>query len=203
MIELKDPVYTALVTAGYMDADFTPEQLPDEWASTMLDEGVTSVQVAKTIKVGPTMAYTQARNSKLINSTHPKHPNICYTFATRQYCSFTLVLVVPSFKVLWTHKLDPSEEQLRSTTQIQICWNALRCNPDNLLLNVFNESEVNLIRTGNTKTWTWHHSIQTGVLELVSYLEHRQCGHTGGDALWTHKDHWKYTSITKSRPSSK
>ena len=191
MMALRDSVYKALVEDGFMEADYMPEHLPERWASIMLDEGANSAQIAKTVRVGPAMAYTQARNDKFINLVHPRHPEVSFKFATRQYTAFTLVIVVPVFKVYWTHKLAPSEWCLKSKDQIRICWDALRRNPDDFLLEVFSPDDVRLIRSGSTHRWTWHHCVHNGTLELVPSLAHRQCGHTGGDALWTFKDKWK------------
>lgn len=121
MIAINEVVHTALIEAGHMKRDYIPTRMPDEWILAMCSGGATSAQIAKTVRIGPAMAYTKARNDKLINNHHPKRPEVHYQFSTRHYTSFSLVAVVPVFETFWIHHLDPSEWRLKSQDQIRIC----------------------------------------------------------------------------------
>lgn len=191
MIALNESVYQALVENGCIKNNYALEPLPYTWAAEMLSEGATASQVSKTVKIDSATAYTMARNEKLLNCSHPKHPEVIYRLKTRNYQLFTLVMVVPKFPVFWTHTLDPSAWHLGSQQQIRLCWEALRRFTNSQLLSIFSSDEIELIRDGDTRLWTWHHCMETGKLELVSSVLHRQCEHTGGDALWTAKNQWK------------
>ena len=200
MIAIHDKVLEALVEGGYMKSGDSPVPLPTDWATAMLSGGATAAQTAKTVKIGRNLAYTKGRNDLLVNRSHPKHPAVHFHFSAVHYGSFTLVMVVPLFPTIYTHKLDPSELNLRSSEQIRICWTALRRNADDVLLSSFSPEELRRIRNCDTRGWTWHHCVDTGVLVLVPSSLHRHCGHTGGDALWTCKDRWKNCGQKRSRP---
>lgn len=95
--------------------------------------------------------------------------------------------VFPQFKSEFTATLSPDE--YKSTDSVQFdrankqLKEAVAANPD--LASKFTPQQLEMIDAGKKpKGFTWHHSEETGKLQLVDSKIHASTGHTGGQNIW-------------------
>lgn len=144
------------------------------------------VDKIKDIVTGHTRYY-ETINSSLKNKKHPmtgvlfKEKKVKYTYVD------DLVAVFPKFDSLFDYKL--TEDLWKQTDAIQF----KKCNEElynNILKNKklkkqFSEEELLQLSKGETPTrFTWHHSEEEGLMQLVDAETHKHTGHTGGRNLW-------------------
>lgn len=129
----------------------------------------------------------QTRNEHLEGKTHPE--------TGIKYEKKEVVLdngevkegVFPEFEVIYDVKLDEKDYKESDRTQFKIANGELKeeikKNPE--LKDKFTEQELEQIENGKTpEGYVWHHSEETGKLELVDKETHAKTGHTGGRVIW-------------------
>ncbi|WP_027340213.1 HNH endonuclease [Halonatronum saccharophilum] len=95
--------------------------------------------------------------------------------------------VFPEFTAEFEMELDESLHLESDRKQFQAANSELLKevveNPE--LKEKFNSEQLEQIMEGETPDgYTWHHSEQPGVMQLVDEKTHAQTGHTGGKAIW-------------------
>jgi len=97
--------------------------------------------------------------------------------------------VFPDFssEKMFEAKLPENLYQSTDPEQFKFCDQELKSSFDNKVLDTSNFSDRQLEQISNgdkPEKFTWHHSEQQGILELVPSDIHADTGHTGGRFIW-------------------
>lgn len=95
--------------------------------------------------------------------------------------------VFPKFDTPFEMKLDESLFQESDEKQFEAANNKLKEGIENNydLKNKFTEKQIEQIFDNEKPNgYTWHHSEDVGIMQLVDSEVHAETGHTGGRALW-------------------
>ena len=93
----------------------------------------------------------------------------------------------PEFPYDFEHNLEPYMYDASDKQQFADCNEALRESVENNqeFAEKFTDEQIDDIVFGFTpEGYTWHHSEETGVMQLVDKELHAKTGHTGGRAIW-------------------
>ncbi|KRL83170.1 HNH endonuclease [Ligilactobacillus equi] len=96
--------------------------------------------------------------------------------------------VFPNFESRYTTELSPEHYLSSDSVQFHECnQNLYDYAEDNLAeaTQIFDDDQLDQIREGERpEGYTWHHTEETGVMQLVDSDIHRQTAHTGGRFVW-------------------
>lgn len=95
--------------------------------------------------------------------------------------------VFPKFDTPFEMKLDESLYQESDEKQFEAANEKLKVGIENNqdLRNKFTEKQIEQILDNETpEGYTWHHSEDVGIMQLVDAKVHAETGHTGGRTLW-------------------
>ncbi|MDT0160659.1 HNH endonuclease [Bacillus sp. AG4(2022)] len=95
--------------------------------------------------------------------------------------------VFPKFDSLFDAKLDESQYEESDAKQFKEANNQLKnaIENDPKVREQFSDQQIEQIEAGDTpEGYVWHHSEETGTLQLVDSTIHAQTGHTGGRSIW-------------------
>lgn len=138
-------------------------------------------------EVTPNDRYMICRNESLEGTSHPVSGVEFERKVVELPDGSTVEGVFPKFESIFdvnldeTQFLDSDAKQFKEANmQLK---EAVDNNPD--LKEQFTAEQLEQIKADETPDgYVWHHSEDTGKLELVDSTTHTQTGHTGGRAIW-------------------
>ena len=185
MVNLKPNLTRYLSSHGYLTFGF-PQPIPTSWKSELQASGMKDTQLTKCVMINSDTVFLHSIRDYLVDSPHPKCPHVTYRIVSTSYKHFVLMTVMPQFASYYELTIPDSYLHKPSKDQISKCWQILRSKDDITLLSFFSPKELALIKSGDYTAYTWHHSIVMGVMLLVPSQDHKTCGHTGGNSVWSY-----------------
>ncbi|MBF8982603.1 HNH endonuclease [Lutibacter sp. B2] len=131
--------------------------------------------------------YEECRNEELKGE---KHPLTSIDFERKMIelpNGREIIGVFPEFDTSFEMKIDEVLYQESDKKQFDIANEKLKqtVEKDAELRNKFTEEQIEQILEGETPDgYTWHHSEESGVMQLVDSQIHAKTGHTGGRFIW-------------------
>lgn len=127
------------------------------------------------------------RNEALEGQKHPE-TGVSYERKTVEMDNGEKVEgVFPQFESKLDVQLPEDLEQATDNKQFSECNKQLKekCDNDPDFRKQFTEDQLDDIAHGQTpEGYTWHHSENKGIMQLVDYETHMKTGHTGGRNIW-------------------
>lgn len=135
----------------------------------------------------PDSTYIICRNESLEGESHPI-TGVDFILKEIELPDGTLIEgVFPVFDSAFDAKLDDSQYTQSDAQHFKEANSQLKeevkNNPE--LRGIFSTEQLEQIELGDTPDgYVWHHSEETGKLQLVDSNDHAQTGHTGGRSIW-------------------
>lgn len=168
------------------ETDF-PRQLTEEEKQYFKDNDVPE-NLIESIYIDAEGNYRiKSRNQELEGKAHLES-GVPFVDKTLIIAGREVHIVVPEFPAAFECKIDPEKWKSGDREIFKDCTeqlkNYLEEHPE--MKEKFNEQQLEQIKNGEPyiKGYTWHHSEESGKMQLVETNIHARTGHTGGNSIW-------------------